>query len=541
MAARKVLTSARYILADVNANANKHWDLRLFEDGELVATWGRVGTADQTKSFGHFPLPAQRDKLFRQKCREKEAKGYVQLQVVDTPEAPGAAAAPGGKPWAAAAALAAATRDILGAAPPAPAAAPAPAASAAAAAPAPPPPPAEAALERLVRLLVRQNVHDVAAASGGAIVGDASGLFRTPLGIVTEPALARARALLALMAPLVAARAHDHAQWPALLSEYLTLVPRAVGRERPSPARLFPDAAALLREHQLLDSLAGSLQVLEARRQQAEAAAVAAAAGAAGAPGAPGAPPPPPPPRLFDVSLRLIAVGELEAPGELSTEGALWPADAAAAAAAARAPGAHVFRSLRALQAASARPEHPSARLRLLRAYRLTHHPSARAFSGPGGGAATGNVMRLWHGSRVGNLLSILRSGLVVPPASSQHVTGRLFGDGVYTSSVSTKALNYALGAAPGQGGRSGGGGSGGGGGDGESESYFALLADVAMGRVHHPAAWGRALPAAGSDSTWARARECGLANDEMIVYRASQVNPVFLGEFKAKDSAELR
>ena len=533
---RRIITQARYILADVSANNNKHWVLRMYDDGELVTSWGRVGLGEQTKSLGHFPSQT-RDSVFKARCREKEAKGYKALQVVAT-DGGATAASPSAS---AASALEAATRDILGAGAPAPTAAPAPS-SAPDAAPLAPPPPADSALERLVKLLVQQNVHDVKLASGGQIQADESGLFRTPLGIVTAPALARARVLLSLMAPLVAAGAFGDPAWPALLSEYLQLVPRNVGLQRPSAARLFPTPAVLQRENQLLDSLAGSLQMLEARRvQAAAAAAAAAAAGSALAP--------PPPPRLFDVSLRLVAVGEEEDPAALSTAGALWhvegantPSDAAAAAAAAAAAGSQIFRNIRSLQYQTARKEHPASALRLKRVYHFAHNPMRAAFNRSVGGGAVGNVMRLWHGTRVGNLLSILRTGLVVPPATSSHVTGRMFGDGIYASQVSTKALNYSYGAAPGQwrSGSSGRGskGSSSSGGEEEeegTESYFALLLDVAMGRVHHPAKWGSNLPAADSDSTWARAKDVGLSNDEMIVYRSEQVNPRFLCEFKAK------
>lgn len=97
---------------------------------------------------------------------------------------------------------------------------------------------------------------------------------------------------------------------------------------------------------------------------------------------------------------------------------------------------------------------------------------------------------------------------------------------------MDAQALNYALGAAPGQ--RRSDGAPAGGDDDGEGPSFFALVCDVAMGRVHEPRSYGRSgLPAPGSDSTWARASNTSLANDEMIVYQSSQVNPRWLCEFK--------
>ncbi|MGG2383099.1 hypothetical protein, partial [Salmonella enterica] len=66
-------------------------------------------------------------------------------------------------------------------------------------------------------------------------------------------------------------------------------------------------------------------------------------------------------------------------------------------------------------------------------------------------GKKVGNIKELWHGTRVGNVLSIMKGGFVIPPSNASHVTGRMFGNGVYFSDQSTKSLNYAYGCAPGQ------------------------------------------------------------------------------------------
>jgi len=85
-----------------------------------------------------------------------------------------------------------------------------------------------------------------------------------------------------------------------------------------------------------------------------------------------------------------------------------------------------------------------------------------------------GNVRELWHGTSDGNVLSILRTGLIVPPknSSTHGYTGRLFGNGVYFSDQSTKALNYALNCAPGQYGRN------------RDGAPLMFLANVVMGNV---------------------------------------------------------
>src|SRR5207237_10291665 len=82
--------------------------------------------------------------------------------------------------------------------------------------------------------------------------------------------------------------------------------------------------------------------------------------------------------------------------------------------------------------------------LDVVRVHEVEIGPMREAFERRG--RRIGNVMELWHGTRAGNLLSILKSGFVVPPPSAPHVTGRMFGDGIYFSDQSTKSLNYAHG-----------------------------------------------------------------------------------------------
>jgi len=129
-----------------------------------------------------------------------------------------------------------------------------------------------------------------------------------------------------------------------------------------------------------------------------------------------------------------------------------------------------------------------------------------------------GNVMELWHGTRVANVLSILSKGMNIPPASSSHCTGRMFGNGVYFSDQSTKSLNYAYGYWD----------------RNKSDSNcFMFLFDVIMGKSYEPDRSGRSgLPKKGYDSTFAKAGS-SVMNNEMIVYDVAQCKPKYLVEFK--------
>jgi len=136
-------------------------------------------------------------------------------------------------------------------------------------------------------------------------------------------------------------------------------------------------------------------------------------------------------------------------------------------------------------------------------------------------GSKMDNILELWHGSRVSNVLSILKSGFMIPPASSSHCTGRLYGNGVYASDISTKALNYSFGAWS--------GGT-------KDNNPFMFLVDMAMGKQYHPSKGSYTstrYPVKGYDSTFAK-EGSGVYNNEMIVYRTSQVNIKYLVEFSS-------
>lgn len=126
------------------------------------------------------------------------------------------------------------------------------------------------------------------------------------------------------------------------------------------------------------------------------------------------------------------------------------------------------------------------------------------------------NIMDLWHGTKTCNLLSILKQGLVLPRQTSAAVTGAMFGSGIYAASASTKSLNYAYGYWSGS----------------RNDNCFMFLIKMAMGNYHVPRSPTSSHPPHGYDSYWAKANTSGVANDEFIVFRTSQVDLVHLIEF---------
>lgn len=160
---------------------------------------------------------------------------------------------------------------------------------------------------------------------------------------------------------------------------------------------------------------------------------------------------------------------------------------------------------------------HASSRLKLHAVWEMEIESMAKAYAA----CPVGNVRELWHGTKDANLLSILKTGYVIPRSGgSVAITGRMFGDGVYFSDQSTKSLNYAGGWAPGQ--RNGG-----------SARTFMLLNDVKMGREYRPrTSFSGGIPS-GYDSCYVKGGTASVMNNEMIVYNLNQINPRFLCEFR--------
>jgi poly [ADP-ribose] polymerase 2/3/4 len=130
-----------------------------------------------------------------------------------------------------------------------------------------------------------------------------------------------------------------------------------------------------------------------------------------------------------------------------------------------------------------------------------------------------GNVKLHWHGTRASNLLSILKQGLIIPPVNAVQCTGRMFGNGIYGSEQSTKALNYATNYWNQSG-------------DSHQRVYM-LLCEFAMGKEYHiKNNHSGSLPMAGYDSTYVKPGFFNVINQESIVYDTAQVKIKYLCEF---------
>lgn len=321
----------------------------------------------------------------------------------------------------------------------------------------------------LIKYLTQANIHQILTST--TMQYDTSrGTFSTPLGIVTKEAIDQARDLLAKIGDFVAAGDLDNSALIPHLNQYLMLIPQDIGRQRPSARTLYPNVGAIQRQNDILDSLDASLQSVLSRpatdtgvdEEQIEK------------------------PKLFEVKLHTVEDGK-----EID----------------------RIRKKYRETQQSM----HGSSILDVSRVYMVEIGSMRRTFESEG--LQIGNVWELWHGSKKGNLLSIMSKGFVIPPRNASYCTGRMFGNGVYFSDQSTKSLNYAWGYWDGQ----------------RDDNCFMFLCNVAMGTHYTPKSSGEQLPKPGFDSTFAEGGKSGVLNNEMIVYHTRQIDPVFLIEFSRK------
>lgn len=324
-------------------------------------------------------------------------------------------------------------------------------------------------VNKLVDFLVKVNAHNIAGATGGKITYDAStASFKTAVGVISASQVAEARRLLSDLSDLVAKNKHHTKPFERDINAYLSLIPRDFGRQRMNPEDILPDLATCQQENDLLDSLDTSFAgvITQPKKKTGKKTKDS--------------------PKVFDVQLEPVTDKKIES----------W---------------------VKNLYQQTRKAMHQSNSLSVHAIWAVRIANMAEAFDKYG--AKMKDIRTLWHGTKASNLLSILRQGLIIPPSSSRHCTGRMYGNGVYASSVSTKALGYATDFW----------GSG-----GNTDRIFMFLLDMAMGKYYEATSWGSSYPKSGTDSTWAKAGRA-LRNDEMIVYRLDQCNLTYLVEFRQR------
>lgn len=334
-------------------NNYKYWNAKLFDDGNWSAEWARVGAKNPDSGTWN-----ESDKTMDSVVRSKLKKGYSHQKTVGE-----AVASSGTGSIVRNSDLhSIAKAQILKSSNP--------------------------VLDRLIKRFVDANVHKITA-STQITYNSTTGLFTTPLGIVTMDGLTEARDLLAKLAPRVRRRQFG-TDTDAILCQYLRIIPQSLGMKRYTTETVVPDDNAIQKQNDLIDSLESSYQamtttpttVTQPTKKQEQ---------------------------VFMVDMDVLTDQSERARLERYFE-------------------------------TSKKRQHGYDNVRVREIFRVNIHEMTNGFE-----VGTTPVKEVFHGTSQANCLSILKSGLKVSPPSTAAIAGKMFGNGIYGAINSTKSLGYTF------------------------------------------------------------------------------------------------
>lgn len=317
----------------------------------------------------------------------------------------------------------------------------------------------------LIHYFINENIHTIT--SSTTITYDVdTGMFMTPCGAVTLDTIDKARTILEDIGESIELKEDLYSDtYSQLIGQYLMFIPHDVGRQLVA-VDVISDLDQIKDEFDILDSLENTYKMIEAGKAVTDDSGEKVDT-----------------PKLFDASINILTDKK-------------------------------EIKRIKDFYTSTVDKSHACSHLKPTRIFKVEVASVNDAYVE---GSKLGNIRELWHGSNVSNILSIMKAGLIIPPSSAGHCTGRMFGNGVYASDQSTKALNYAYGYWSGK----------------RTSKCYMFLVDFAMGKEYNPNTYSRSLPKAGYDSTFAKGHQCGLRNNEMIVYNTNQVKLKYLVEFE--------
>ena len=339
-------------------NSYKYWNAQLYDDGKVKAQWGRVGAAN--------PDDGEWDggeKYIDKKYKEKIKKGYVEQKTIGETSSKSPVQAVKSNVEL----HEIAKKQIIKTSNP--------------------------ILERLIKRLVDSNVHKITS-NTQITYNSTTGLFATPLGILSKDGLIEARDLLASISPLVKSNTLN-SEFNKLVFKYLTIVPQSLGMKRILPETVIPNNDALQKQLDLIDSLEASYNALQTTKPTTSTTT--------------------PVEEVFKVDMDVLTDDtEIDRINK-------W------------------FN-------ASNRATHGYSHVKINNYYKVKIHDNWNNFN-----EKMGNLKEVWHGSSSANVLSILKSGLKVSPPSTAKIVGALYGRGHYGALDSSKSMQYTFGRFNGQ------------------------------------------------------------------------------------------
>jgi len=343
-----ILKSKKFIWSDAIENHNKWWEIILYDNGDIRTNWARVGNDPQTKLFEGVG-----ESFMDKKINEKLKKGYTEARVVDT------VSVDASKPVAVNNLHEIAKSQLLKTSSP--------------------------ILDRLIERLVKSNVHKITS-STNIVLNDSTGLFQTPLGIVTPDAIIEARTILADTIPYVK-KGNYGTDLNKLVSNYLRLIPQNIGMKF-NVQNILPNTDAVQKQGDILDSLEASYKAITSSKKPADGKKTAQE-------------------QVFQVDLDVETgrdAGRLERWYETSKK-------------------AH----------------HGYNNIKIKNIFKVRIDEMALCFN-------PDNIVEVFHGTSEANCLSILKSGLKTSPPSTAAIAGKMWGNGVYGAVDSSKSLGYTMG-----------------------------------------------------------------------------------------------
>ena len=344
-----IVESKKFIWSEVNENHNKWWQVILYDNDDVQTNWARVGNDPQSKTFSGVGRS-----FMEKKIAEKLKKGYTEAKVIDT-------VAPASAPRSVSVSNLheIAKSQLLKSSSP--------------------------ILDKLIDRLVKSNVHKITS-STNIVLNDATGLFQTPLGIVTPDAITEARSLLADTVPFVKNGRYGE-QLNKLVGQYLRLIPQSIGMKF-DVRRILPDVTAIQKQEDILQSLEASYQAISRPTTNTQNK-------------------PKTQEEIFKVDLDVLSDN-----GECD-------------------------RIIRWFET-SKKAMHGYGNIKVRNIYSVKIHEMNDRFL-----TSDQNKKEVFHGTSMANVLSILKSGLKIRPPASAAIAGALFGNGIYGAINSSKSLGY--------------------------------------------------------------------------------------------------
>jgi predicted DNA-binding WGR domain protein len=325
--------------------------------------------------------------------------------------------------------------------------------------------------KNLIKKLVQQNIHNITTQT--KIKYDiATGYFKTPLGVITEKGVNQAIELLNKIESIVAkGNAKKSKMFIKYNERYFRIIPTKINNLREFE-NLLNTQEKISSQIDICESLIGSIKIIENEKEKQLA------------------------------KEKQEKSGE-KVPFEIVFEASLYKLN-----------DEKEFKRIVAFFENSKNHKHGSHTnsYKIENIYKLSLGQEEKEYRND-----LNNQMELFHGTKISNLLSILKSGLLMPKQSPGAVTGYMFGQGLYFSDQSTKSLNYC---------------------DGmywnnskKQDRIYMFIADIAMGNYKVPSGAISTNPPKGYNSYWAKPKKSGIQNNEMIIFNKNQIKLKYILE----------